>query len=262
MKSITEAILNRKQSTGDLLSSPEEQLNLFNQAFRKVRSGYTYSNDGIISYFKGIHKDQLSITIDSKYLSHTSNMDGINTNFFELDAESWPFTKNISFENIKLPITIILKGSNIDGFKFTGKKGKRIVFYIYEDQKLSNCDFSGFSGIGMQGVICILKKGTDYFKEKIGNIYNHLLSPCDIVDAKFNPISSEKWNTFDKVIGDHNKFTDCVLHTKIKIDAKENPVDNSHDPDIQERKNNREGIIKRLKQYGGFFVVNLNQETI
>lgn len=49
MLNITEAILNRKQTTSDILSNPEEQLRLFNQAFRRVLGADKYVNTGITS---------------------------------------------------------------------------------------------------------------------------------------------------------------------------------------------------------------------
>ena len=46
----------------------------------------------------------------------------------------------------------------------------------------------------MDSVIVILKKGTDYLKQRLELVYDHLLSPYDIVDARFNPLSTDKWN--------------------------------------------------------------------
>ena len=48
MISITEAILNRKQTTSDILSSPEEQLRLFNQAFRRVLGENRYNKNNLL----------------------------------------------------------------------------------------------------------------------------------------------------------------------------------------------------------------------
>ena len=70
MKTIFEAILNRKQTTSDILSSPEEQLRLFNQAFRKVLGENRYTNTGITSSFKGRKQEQLVITMDPKTLAN------------------------------------------------------------------------------------------------------------------------------------------------------------------------------------------------
>lgn len=80
--------------------------------------------------------------MDPNTLASVKNQDHFNVNFYELDAEYWPFTKDIVFENLKQPITIILKGSHIDGFNFSAKKCKGIVFYVYEDQVMSNCSFN------------------------------------------------------------------------------------------------------------------------
>lgn len=257
MRNIVEAILNRKQTISDILSSPEEQLRLFNQAFRKVESGSSYSNVGIISTFK---KDKsIVINIEPKSLSMLDNYDGFNVNFFELDAESWPFSKDIVFENIKQPITILFKGTNIDGFTFTTKKCKKVVFYVYEDQVMSNSSFKG--GL-LDSVIVVLKKGTDYQKQRLGLIYDHIWNPSELYDARFNPLKTEKWNILSRSIGNNNDFSMGAFHTKINIDAKVNPVDRSEDSTVQERQNNRNDLIEKIKQIGNFYTINLNQTTL
>jgi len=259
MISITEAILNRKQTTSDILSSQEEQLRLFNQAFRKVLGENRYTNTGITSSFKGRKQEQLVITMDPNTLANVKNQDHFNVNFYELDTGSWPFPKDIVFENLKQPITIVLKGSNIDGFNFSSKKCKGIVFYVYEDQVMSNCSFN--CGL-MDSVVVILKKGTDYLKQRLGLIYDYLLSPYELVDARFNPLSTDKWNIISRCIGNNNDFHTSTFHTKIKIDTTVNRVDRTHDPDVQERQNNRNAIIEKIRKIYGFYGINLNQETL
>lgn len=80
---------------------------------------------------------------------------------------------------------------------------------------MSNCSFN--CGL-MDSVVVILKEGTDYMKQRLGLIYDYLLSPYDIVDR-------------------------------------------THDPDVQERQNNRNAIIEKIRKIYGFYGINLNQET-
>lgn len=42
--------------------------------------------------------------MDPNTLANVKNQDHFNVNFYELDTGSWPFPKDIVFENLKQPI--------------------------------------------------------------------------------------------------------------------------------------------------------------
>lgn len=57
MRTLYEAILNRKQTTSDILSSPEEQLRLFNQAFRRYYHQINMSILALPAPLKDVNKN-------------------------------------------------------------------------------------------------------------------------------------------------------------------------------------------------------------
>ncbi len=74
MISVTEAILNRKQTYLDILSNPEEQLRLFNnQAFGGYLSAINMTILVLPSTFKGRKQEPLVITMDPNTLASVKN---------------------------------------------------------------------------------------------------------------------------------------------------------------------------------------------
>lgn len=134
MKNIIEAIINRKQTTTDIVMSPDSQMDIFHQQFVWLKNPNTPSP---YNPYYTILKNRMVIHFPKNALRSVSNYDGFNTNFFELDVENWLFPKEIAFTETTNPktinlkkknLTIIFKGKYIDGFKFIG--GGKIQYSI------------------------------------------------------------------------------------------------------------------------------------
>lgn len=267
MKNIIEAIINRKQTTTDIVMSPDSQMDIFHQQFVWLKNPNTPSP---YNPYYTILKNRMVIHFPKNALRSVSNYDGFNTNFFELDAENWLFPKEIAFTETTNPktinlkkknLTITFKGKYIDGFKFIGDGKSNIVFYLQEDQVLTNCDFREI-GEG-KSIICILQKGAPFLTERLGNIYKNFLAPAEEYDARFNPLTNEKWNVFRSVLGGSgNNFSNSQLFTRILVLSDEKPVDTAHTPDIQERDSNKQKLNKGLQQFGPFYRIELNTTTV